>query len=210
MSYHGYVPLLKKFLYERPEPAILEVGVDRGVTMFPLVTFLAQHCRTAYVYMGVDIDIQESVRLTLMNMEQPIPTSTWLFEKNSLDFLPKVVDSGRKLDLILLDGDHNYHTVSKELEYVLPLLKEDGILMIDDYGGKWADRDLWYSERPGYESNALATKPASSEKHGVRPAVDEWLERNPGLKRYSLLQGEPLLVTRIDMHFAVGPASVPT
>ena len=199
MSYHGYVPFLKHFLASRSEPKILEVGVDRGVTLLPLVTFLAQHCQTSYAYIGVDVNVQEAVKLTLAYMEPPVPQSTFLFEENSLDFLPRAVDMQHKFDLVLLDGDHNYHTVSQELKSIELLLKQDGILLIDDYDGKWSNRDLWYKERPGYEENEKVTAPVETEKHGVKPAVDEWLLRHPEMKRYTLIPGEPLLVTQLDI-----------
>lgn len=199
MAFHGYIPLLKQFLASRQNQRILEVGVDRGVTLLSLTTFLAQYAQTSYSYTGVDIEVQESLRLTLKYMESPIPESTFLFQENSLDFLPRALDLGQTYDLVLLDGDHNYHTVSKELAVIERLLKDDGILLIDDYAGKWADRDLWYAGRPGYEGNSLATAPVETEKHGVRAAVDEWLAKSPAFKRYAPLQGEPLLVTKLSI-----------
>lgn len=195
----GYIPILKQFLASRQSPNILEVGIDRGTTLLPLTTFLAHYCPTPYRYMGVDIEVQESLRQTVKYMDDPIPQSTFLVQRNSLDFLPHAVDMNQRFDLILLDGDHNYHTVSQELPLVQQLLKDDGILLIDDYQGRWADRDLWYSTRPGYETNELATKPVEGEKHGVRTAVDDWLLKNPQLRRYSPLQGEPLLVTSLSI-----------
>lgn len=184
-------------------PRVLEVGIDKGITMFPLVTAMAGMCES-FSYVGIDVKIQESVDITLKLMPQPIPNSTWLFEKNSLDVLPDLVEQGMKFDLILLDGDHNYHTVSKELEYAESLLADNGIMIIDDYDGKWSDRDLWYADRPGYESNEFVTKPVDSEKHGVKPAVDDWLAR-VGWHKAKPIQGEPIVVSKRPLQVQAPP-----
>ena len=186
-----------QILSKKPAPRVLEIGVDRGVTMFPLVTAMAGYCES-FMYMGVDVKVQDSVRFTLNYMPPPIPGSCFLMERNSLDILPELVEQQMKFDLILLDGDHNYHTVSKELEYMDSLLVQDGLMVIDDYDGKWADRDLWYADRDGYEENKLVTRPVESEKSGVKPAVDEWLAR-VGWNSAKMIQGEPLLVSRMQL-----------
>jgi predicted O-methyltransferase YrrM len=199
MSYHGYIPLIKQFLHERvPKdvpPTLLEIGVDRGVTFLPLVVFLAR-TRQNFMAVGVDIMVQESVKLTLANIDRQQGQNAYLLEKNSLEVLPAIVDGKQQFDVVLLDGDHNYHTVRQEMEYVDQIVKPGGILICDDYSGRWAERDLWYSEREGYEANALATKPIDTEKHGVKPAIDEWLAQHPEWQKAQPIPGEPILLMR--------------
>lgn len=197
MAYHGYVPILQDHLTKlQNKPHVLEVGVDRGVTLIPLVVALAS-AHDSFFYMGVDIQVQESVKLMVHYLGQSVSQNTFLQEANSLDMLPKLVDANLKFDVMLLDGDHNYHTVSKELTYLNDLIVQGGFVVVDDYDGKWSTRDMWYSERPGYEQNSLATKPQDTQKCGVKPAVDDWLGSNPGWQLIKpIKEGEPVILTR--------------
>jgi hypothetical protein len=68
------------------------------------------------------------------------------------------------------------------------------MFVIDDYHGKWSERDMWYVDRSGYENVTVATKKVETEKHGVKAAVDEWLEEHPGWNLISPLKGEPALL----------------
>lgn len=194
MAYHGYIPYIQNVIASSKSFSILEIGIDRGVTLLPLVVSMASACES-FGYVGVDVKVQEALRLTINYMPQPIPQRTFLIEGNSLNVLPNLVSQSMKFDLILLDGDHNYHTVSNELKHIDSLLRENGVLLIDDYDGKWSNRDLFYSEREGYEDNKNVTGRVETEQHGVKPAVDEWLTQT-GWHSTKLIQGEPLLVTR--------------
>ena len=176
-------------------PSILEVGVDRGVMTFPILTHLSKF-KDLFTYVGIDIMIQESVKLMTQMFGEPISKSTYFIEDSSLNALPSLVKSNMKFDLILLDGDHNYHTVAQELKYVNDLTHDKSIVIIDDYDGKWAERDLWYADRPGYETNTLATKPIDTKKHGVKPAVNEWLQSNSHWKVQKPIPGEPIMLLR--------------
>ena len=72
MAYHGFLPLVKQFIHSQvPKdraPALLEVGVDRGVSLVPLVVFLAR-TRQQFLAVGVDIKVQEQVELMLQNLD---------------------------------------------------------------------------------------------------------------------------------------------
>jgi predicted O-methyltransferase YrrM len=199
MAYHGYISLVKQYLHQQVPrevpPAVLEVGVDRGVTFLPMVVFLAR-TRPAFTAIGVDILVQEQVRLTLQNIDRNPSQSAYLIEDNSLTVLPKMVDQGMQFDVLFLDGDHNYHTVSQEMQLVGKLVKPGGIVVCDDYDGRWSDRDLWYSEREGYEDNKHASAKVDTEKHGVKPAIDEWLEAHPDWQKAKPIGGEPVLLMR--------------
>jgi|SRR5581483_11497469 len=199
MSYHGYIPLVKQYLHQQVapsvSPALLEIGVDRGVTFLSLVVFLAR-TRPAFTAIGVDILVQEQVQLMLQNIDRQPSQNAYLLEKNSLEVLPVMVEQGLQFDVLLLDGDHNYHTVKQEMELVGKLIKPNGIVICDDYDGRWSDRDLWYAQREGYEGNAHATKPVDTDKHGVKPAIDEWLAEHPEWQKAQPITGEPVLLMR--------------
>jgi len=196
VSHHGYIPIVKQRLQTlKHSPSIIEIGVDRGVTFLSLVTFLAR-TRPEFLAVGVDILVQESVSIQMQNLDLQSKQQSFLVTGNSLSVLPNMINQGMKFDVILLDGDHNYHTVSQEMNFITSLIRDDGAIIVDDYDGRWGDRDLFYHDRPGYEDVASATKPVVTEKHGVRPAVDEWLEKNTQWKKTKPLLGEPVMLIR--------------
>lgn len=198
MSYVGYIPLVKKYFEIIPPDytiSVLEVGVDKGTTLIPIVAWLARN-REKFVAVGIDVLPQESVSLMLMNLDCRGEQLVYYLEKNSLEFMPDLVGRNVKFDVVLLDGDHNYHTVSNEMKHLEPLLHEHSIVVIDDYDGRWSEKDLWYAERDGYSDVNIATKRIETEKHGVKAAVDEWLEAHPEWKKSQPIPGEPILITR--------------
>lgn len=192
MSYHGYIQVVKKFFSEQTHaPSFLEVGVDRGVTFITLVAYLARN-HPEFSAIGIDVLVQEQVRITLENLDLSGMQSAFLIEENSLSALPKLKD--RTFDLVLLDGDHNYHTVSQELVMLEPLVNPGGAIIVDDYDGRWSTKDLWYANRDGYANVSNTTKPVDTQHHGVKPAVDEWLSTRPSWKAHKLMNGEPVIL----------------
>lgn len=195
MAYHGYIPFIKKTILDLENPKILEVGLDKGMTTVPLVVFLTR-TRESYEFVGIDILFQEHLKIIFQNIEIGKQQKIKFYEDSSLNVIPKLVEKSEVFDIVLLDGDHNYYTVSKELEYLENLVSEKGIVIIDDYNGRWANKDLWYSEREGYENSTSATKRIETEKHGVKSAVDEFLERNLNWESFDLMSGEPVILRR--------------
>ncbi len=149
-----------------------------------------------FAVMGVDVLVQEHVQLMLGNLDLAPTQRVSLLEGNSLDMLPQLVKRGVRFDVVLLDGDHNYHTVAKELEHIENLTHPGSVVICDDYDGRWSEKDLWYSERGGYEGCKLATPRVATEKQGVKAAVDEWLAARPGWRKAKPVPGEPVLLTR--------------
>lgn len=192
MSYHGYLPHMVQFVESFECPEILEIGVDLGQTLIPLLHALLMR-RKKFKISAVDIKFNDSLLEILRYMPLSEGQELRLFEANSLDWLPKC-DS--KFHLVLLDGDHNYHTVHKELHDIQKNLLPNSIMICDDYSGRWAERDLWYADRPGYENNELASKEIDTQKHGVKPAVDDFVLAHPEWKLQVLMQGEPIVMYR--------------
>lgn len=196
MAYHGYIPLCKQAIADcKHAPSLLEVGVDRGVTFLTLTTFLSRACEK-FLAIGVDVKVQEQVAIMLNNLDRSPEQQAFLVQGNSLEVLPRLVEQGLSFDILLLDGDHNYYTVAKELESLEKLVRPGGIVVIDDYHGRWSEKDLWYSEREGYEEVKDVTQKVDTEKHGVRAAVDEWLTKNGTWQLTQPIQGEPVVLTR--------------
>lgn len=197
MASHGYLPAIKRYLGKIIEadcfPSVLEIGTDRGCMLLPIVSYLIQHAKD-YLVIGVDVLVQESLAITLANMDHN--DNAILIQENSLTFLPQVIERKINFDVVLIDGDHNYYTVKQELQYLDKILKPSGVAIIDDYSGRWAERDLWYSEREGYEKVEHVTKRVDVEKQGVKPAVDEFLAEHPDWHHIRPLEGEPILLMR--------------
>jgi predicted O-methyltransferase YrrM len=160
-----------------------------------LAVFLARST-PEFLAVGVDVLVQEQVSIMLANIDMQPKQNAYLITGNSLQVLPKMVDQNMKFDLVLLDGDHNYHTVAHELKSIERLLHPHSAIVIDDYDGRWSERDLWYADRDGYQGNENVTKPIDTDKHGVKPAVDEWLAAHPEWHKMKPVPGEPVLLTR--------------
>lgn len=185
-------------------PVVLEIGVDRGVTFLPLANWLARY-RTDFFLLGIDVKVQEEVVIMASAVDRvPERQVIDLWQMNSLDALPKIAAAGQQFDLVLIDGDHNYVTVSRELAHLNDITHGRSVVLVDDYDGRWSERDLWYAERPGYEDCDIATKRVASEKQGVKAAVDEFLAANPQWKTYQPIKGEPIVLSRAELVF--GPA----
>lgn len=199
MAYFGYLNLIKQYLVQalpQEQPvSVLEVGVDRGVTLVPLVAFLAR-TRPSFTVVGLDIKVQDQVQLMLANLDLQNGQQAYCIEGNSLNVLPTLVEQGLKFNVLLLDGDHNYHTVAEEMKHVEALTYPTSLVICDDYNGRWSERDMWYAERPGYEDVKIATSKVDTEKHGVKPAIDEWLESHPEWQKAQPIPGEPILLMR--------------
>lgn len=182
--------MMMEFLQHVREPRILEIGVDRGQTLIPLVFYLT-HNKERFNITGVDVRIDETLALMLHYTGLLGSPYLSLHHENSLTYLER--EKG-PWDLILVDGDHNYFTVSKELELLKERCHPGTLVIVDDYHGRWAERDLFYAERDTHKGNALATAPVETEKKGVKAAVDDFLGTNPQWTHRTPLQGEPILL----------------
>jgi len=188
MSYQNIAKPIMQYLSHFEEPRVLEIGVDKGQTTLPICHNLSMLDRP-FLYEGVDIKLRADTILSVSSMAQLYSHSTEpelgfhnvvFYQKNSLDFLAEAVDDGRKYNLILIDGDHNYHTVYNELVLAQYLALPSTIIICDDYNTNWAYKDLYYSEREEYKDNELATKRQETENVGVRPAVDNFVKASNG------------------------------
>lgn len=198
MAYHGYIPFIKEFIRPLSTPSVLEVGLDKGQTMLPLIAWMVRETQSS-VYVGIDVMLQDSLGETMKYMDVDGKRHrAFVCVGNSMSIMPDFVQREMRFDVILLDGDHNYHTVSTELSYIDALLEPGGIVIIDDYHGRWSDKDLWYSERPGWENAKDATKRVDTEKHGVKAAVDDFVAANAGWRLVAAIDGgEPVVMTRV-------------
>jgi len=196
MSYQAFVKPIMSFLSGIDNPRILEIGVDKGQTSIPLIHNLTLECNR-FLYEGIDLVIQDSViqSLTAMlnvsvNQLEDSPNVN-LIKGNSLSLLQVLIEENLKYDLVLVDGDHNYHTVSKELEMIQDLCHPTSLIICDDYFGKWEKKDLYYSEYEHYSDVSDTTPRKNTKKQGVRSAVDDFVKNSDSRwSCYSMLVGD--------------------
>lgn len=178
MPYQVYIPWLReKFFSKIENPTILEIGADRGQMLIPIMQNFT-FANIAVDYTALDIRRDETLVEMLAHF---LKTSNQRFKyeiENSLTWLPKC---NKQFDIILIDGDHNYKTVSQELSNLPRLLRPAGVAICDDYqNSKWSEKDLYYSTRESHKDIEIATPPEETEKQGVRAAVDDFIKNNPG------------------------------
>ena len=152
-----------------------------------------------YEYTGLDIFVQPQIKaIFYMFFQKFHENKVNLIEVNSLKHLENCTEV---FDIIMIDGDHNYKTVSKELSYLKKISHKNSLIICDDYNGRWSNKDLYYSERLKYKENKIATKKEESEKQGVGTAIDEFLEKNTEYISFFLMKGEPICITNKDNIF---------
>ncbi len=207
MSYLGFVKTLcKGFLAGYQEPKVLEIGVHRGQTALPLIHNLSLF--KGFTYIGVDIipcelvveQLSQYAHVSLLGLDMERTGRDAILQfANSLEWLELNQQRKTKFDMVLVDGDHNYKTVSKELELIQAVIHPMSIIVCDDYHGQWAETDLYYSDRDEYKDNEKATKREESEKQGVKTAVDDWLKKNDSWNAIGLQGQDPIFLYRDDV-----------
>lgn len=201
MAYHGYVKFISNYCQaikngKQSPVKILEIGVDTGISLFALNNNLNM-LNVSFEYTGIDIKIQPHIEvLNWAFFQSSKENKINLVEKNSLDFLK---EDNSVYDVIMIDGDHNYETVAKECSYLRKISHKNTVFVFDDYEGKFSYEDQFYYNSKGYENNNLIQiKESSSEKRGVKTAVDEFIFQDGNLKTFKLMKGEPIVAIDVN------------
>lgn len=171
--------------------AVCEIGSERGLTSHRLAEALPE----AKVYV-VDPAVSESVKA------KPNVTA---YEETSAVFLAK----GIAVPFYLVDGDHNYETVSMEISRAVANrpIGEPFCMVFHDVGWPFARRDGYYNPSAviqplsyrhdgclKLEADGLSDEPGGFEngrsfglavqsggaRNGVRTAIDDFMDENGG------------------------------
>jgi cephalosporin hydroxylase len=142
---HSYLPLYQKLLINKKETAtdVLEVGVCYGGSMKLWSDFFTN----ANVH-GIDIKDTDIIWEGVKNKDNiKLYTSTDAYDDNFVidNFLNKNI----KCDFILDDGPHSLESMKKFIKLYTQLLKDDGILVIEDIQS-WDWTDILMNEVPAY------------------------------------------------------------
>lgn len=204
MSYQGTISTISRFLDKIENPKILEIGVDMGQSTIPLISNMIRSNRD-FIYTGVEIlsptqskrvdhCIQqlvqmEGVRLFGIDVDNMNDSNVRMVYQDSLSALPLMVSYGLKFDLILIDGDHNYETVSKELSYIDELSYPGTIVIIDDYSGRHEGSDMFYGERESHTEvrEDIMKRQDDPKGGGTSGAVNDFIKLSN--EKWGLFQG---------------------
>ena len=208
MAYWGYLPIVKNHIntFFKDHPNVLEIGLDLGQSFVPMLFYLSKN-NPNFSLIGCDVLIKDPLKAILGGCSRDLTETQQLIivTQSSLEFLPELEKQCNELDkpisVAMIDGDHNYHTVKKEFESIPKLLAPGGMVIFDDYDGRWSNQDEFFIEREGYADNemALSREEGEEEIKGVKPAVDEFLAANPDwvmTKHPQFQNDEPVILFR--------------
>lgn len=163
IQYPQDILALQEIIFKVKPEIIVETGIARGGSLIFSASMLELIGGPAEV-LGIDIDIRAHNREAIV--AHPMSKRIQLLEGSSVS--PETIAEvkkrvGNKKALVILDSNHTYEHVAKELELYSPLVKQDSYLVvfdtvIDDLSDELSSGRPW-----GY-------------KNGPKKAVEEFLE----------------------------------
>jgi|TARA_R110002012_G_scaffold259649_1_gene441278 hypothetical protein len=217
VAYWGYFPFIEDFLENIENPQVIEVGVDKAQMFIPLLVWMKLN-KQRFSLLGIDVvkRTELTLQLDLICRWTTPKQQVHFMVGSSLEALPALLEHEENkgaADLVLLDGDHNYYTVKRELECINELMSDHGIIIVDDYHGEGGTQDEFFSEFQGYEDiNGPVSREAATDNNpenvGVKAAVDQFLIQNkewaltsdikPGYEPVVLYKPDHIGLSKID------------
>ncbi len=132
--------VLEPLLLAVKPAVIVEIGCERGANTRNLAAFCADHgCRLHVIDPAPALDPHELARWTAQTQ-----FGFTLHKSLSLEVLPKL----ERVDVVLVDGDHNWYTVFHELHALeQAALSSDGkppLIVLHDVGWPYGRRDAYH------------------------------------------------------------------
>ena len=183
---------------------ILEIGVDRALTTEPLVRFAESRG-------GVVEAIDPDPKIDTVAWERDHGATVRFHRGLSVDVLPGL----EPVDVALIDGDHNWYTVRRELELLEQIARDAGakppVALLHDVGWPYGRRDLYYDpetvppaeQQPnalggllpgrselvedGFNDHLRHAIHEGGERNGVRTAIEGFIEQSPTAWRATYL-----------------------
>lgn len=155
MGLAEHAPTIKRIAKRHRPTVVVEVGLKYSTTKL-LPIFKKYGCLR---YIGIDpIDRYRcpSEFNNLFEYRQGI----------SVEILPQIAT----LNLVMLDGDHNYYTVTQELMLLHQQSKPGAVILLHDVEGPWARKDLYY------DKSRIPPQWIHGPKQGVLTAVEDFLK----------------------------------
>jgi O-antigen biosynthesis protein len=117
-------------------PTVVEIGVHEGGH----TRLLLNACLPR---LGKVIGIDPAPAPSIARVMQLHPLGN-MMKLTSLQALSLLVRRGMKVNIAVVDGDHNYYTVLNELLLIKELLSPGGTVFLHDVSWPYARRDLYY------------------------------------------------------------------
>ena len=130
---HSYVELYNTLLMSKKESAtaVLEVGIgDFGRKNGGSIKLWRDYFTQATIYALDILPIERVIDDLLTDPRVVLYTSTNAYNQDFVN--TAFVNKGLKFDFMLDDGPHTLESMKDFIRLYLPLLKEDGILIIED------------------------------------------------------------------------------
>jgi hypothetical protein len=116
---------------------LVEVGISFGLTTAKMLEWVAEHD-------GVLHGIDPMARKDVLALQDEHGDRFVLHQARSLDALPEIRDP----DFILIDGDHNWFTVHRELQVIERVAREDDrpypLTVLHDVDWPYGRRDMYF------------------------------------------------------------------
>jgi cephalosporin hydroxylase len=142
---HSYLPLYQKLLINKKETAtdVLEVGIQHGGS----IKLWSDFFTNANVH-GIDIRDANTIWEGIKNKDNiKLYTSTDAYDDNF--FINNFLNKNIKCDFVLDDGPHSLESMKKFINLYTQILKDDGILVIEDVQS-WDWTDILINEVPSH------------------------------------------------------------
>jgi predicted O-methyltransferase YrrM len=152
-------PIIEQLCIALQPRVIVEIGTGGGET----TTLLAEFCQRSNATLHT-IDPEPQTNVTAL--QETFPSSLIVHRDTSLN----VLSSLPPFDCVLIDGDHNWYTVHRELEIIAEHCTKHGrtpLVLLHDVGWPYARRDQYYNidRIPAEYRHSISTK-------GIDPASD--------------------------------------
>ena len=183
-------PIIKEY---KPKH-IVEIGAQHGKNTVKI----AQYCKTHNCKISC---IDPFPMFDFKSIEKDLGDKFTLYEDLSLNVLGKLSD----MDIVLIDGDHNWYTVFNELKLIYKRQKDKFPLVIfHDIGWPYGRRDLYYNveniapqyinahkkagiiygqsqlvENDGINAHLDNAIYENDNKNGVLTAIEDFIEETP-------------------------------
>jgi len=161
---HSYLPLYDELLRPRKERAraVLEIGVQRGGS----IALWHQYFTNATVH-GVDV-METGPELLKNQQEWPRVTLHLGTDAYTTDTVAKISAISGRLDMLLDDGPHSLKSMQDLIGLYLPIIADDGILIIED-----VQDYAWFDELRATVPQELQLAVRTYDLRGVKNRYDD-------------------------------------
>lgn len=132
---------------EHSPKRILEIGTRSGLSICQLLSAHPELDKIEEVSLcdlwNDGFISEEVVKIYLASLNIKCEKISYL-KGDSKDIMPLMIQDGRKYDYILVDGDHQKLSATRDLENAVQLIEKEGVIVFDDISPYGCDlKDVW-------------------------------------------------------------------